>query len=67
MQEKSAPPVEPLCVRIPVAAAMLGIGRTKLYELMNAGEVETVKLGKSRLVVTQSIHALIARNRQCSP
>jgi len=55
---------EPLCVRISIAAKMLGIGRSKLYELIGAGELETVKLGKSRLIVTRSIHDLIVRNRQ---
>lgn len=37
---------EPICVRINDAARMIGVGRTKLYELIAANEVETVKLGK---------------------
>mgnify|MGYP001221039153 CR=1 FL=1 len=39
-------PVEPICVRVNDAARMIGIGRTKLYELISSGELETVKIGK---------------------
>jgi hypothetical protein len=42
---------------------MIVIGRTKLYELIAAGEVETVKLGKSTRVTTASLHDLIKRQR----
>ena len=57
------PPVEPICVRINDAARMIGVGRTKLYELIADGEVETVKLGKSTRVITASLHRLIMRQR----
>jgi len=52
-------PPEPICVRVNDAARMIGIGRTKLYELIAAGEVETVKLGKSTRITTASLHDLI--------
>ncbi|MBL9070666.1 MAG: helix-turn-helix domain-containing protein [Sphingopyxis sp.] len=42
---------------------MIGVGRTKLYELIAAGEVETVKLGKSTRITTSSLHDLIRRQR----
>ena len=45
----------PLCVRINVAARMIGIGRTKLYELIVNGEVEAIKVGKATLVTTASL------------
>jgi hypothetical protein len=35
-------PIEPLTVRIPVAVRLTGIGRSKLYELIKSGDVETV-------------------------
>lgn len=57
------PPVEPICVRVNDAARMIGVGRTKLYELIASGEVETVKLGKSTRVITASLHRLIMRQR----
>lgn len=43
------------------AAAVLGIGRSKVYELLQAGELESFKLGKSRLIPHASIERLIAR------
>jgi len=51
----------PLCVKTHVAAQMIGIGKTKLYELIAAGEVETLKMGKSTLVTVASLHALVNR------
>jgi hypothetical protein len=53
----------PLCVRINVAARMIGIGRTKLYELIGKGEVDVVKVGKATLVTTASLNAMIERRR----
>lgn len=46
------PAPEPICVRVNEAARMIGVGRTKLYELIAAGEVKTVKLGKSTRITT---------------
>ena len=54
-------PVEPICVRINDAARMIGVGRTKLYELISAGELETVKIGNATRVTTASLHGLIRR------
>lgn len=53
----------PLCVRINVAARMMGIGRTKLYELIGNGEVDAIKVGKATLVTTASLNAMIERRR----
>ena len=39
--------VEPICVRVNDAARMIGVGRTKLYELISNGELETIKIGKA--------------------
>lgn len=59
----TVPPVDPICVRINDAARMIGVGRTKLYELIAAREVETVKLGKSTRVTTASLRELVRRQR----
>lgn len=61
---KAAPLPDPICVRVNDAARMIGVGRTKLYELIAAGEVETVKLGKSTRITTASLHDLIRRQRE---
>lgn len=59
----AGPTPSPICVRANDAAHMIGLGRTKLYELIAAGEIETVKLGKSTLAITASLHGLIMRRR----
>jgi excisionase family DNA binding protein len=56
-------PSEPICVKINDAASMIGVGRTKLYELIAAKQVEVVKLGKSTRVTTESLRALVTRLR----
>jgi excisionase family DNA binding protein len=55
--------VEPICVRVNDAARMIGVGRTKLYELISNGELETVKIGKSTRITTASLHRLVERHR----
>ena len=52
---------EPICVRINDAARMIGVGRTKLYELIATGEVETVKIGKATRITTASLRELVRR------
>ena len=59
-------PVEPICVRVNDAARMIGIGRTKLYELISSCELETVKIGKATRVTTASLHRLVERHRALS-
>lgn len=58
------PSVEPICVKVNEAARMIGVGRTKLYELIASGEIEVVKLGKSTRITTSSLHELIMRQRE---
>jgi predicted DNA-binding transcriptional regulator AlpA len=55
--------VEPMCLRVPAACRFVGIGRSRLYELIAAGDVEIVKLGSSTLVLTESLRALINARR----
>jgi hypothetical protein len=51
----------PLAVKPKRACAMLDCGLTRLYELMNSGEVLSFKDGTSRKIVTSSIHGYIER------
>ena len=41
------------------AVRIFGIGRTKLYELINSGDIEAVKLGRRTLIRTASARAFI--------
>ncbi len=57
---------ELLVVPITTAATMLGIGRSTLYGLLGADEIETIKVGRRRLVVMASLRAFVEAKR-CSP
>jgi hypothetical protein len=58
-----APP-EPLAVRIPEACRISGIGRSKLYELMGAGEIEVVKVGAITLIPMDSLRLFMQARRR---
>lgn len=47
-----------MLISIRDAAQMLGIGRSKLYDLMGAGQLTTVQIGRRRLVRADSVRAL---------
>jgi hypothetical protein len=53
--------VEPLAVRPNRAMVMLDCGRTYLYELINAGALESYTDGKARKITVKSIKRYIAR------
>ena len=52
--------------RVPEAAEITGIGRSKLYELMSEGEIESVKCGGLRLIPADALDAFVARLRQAA-
>ncbi len=53
------PTFEPVFVDTVTARAMLGgIGKTKLFELLNSGLLERRKLGRKTLIPMASIRAL---------
>ncbi len=43
------------------AADLLGLGRTKVYELMAAGRIESVKIGRSRRLTVTGVHEFLER------
>jgi len=51
--------MEPLTVTVAGARAVLGLGTTKLYELISEGKLQTIKVGRRTLVKTDSIRALV--------
>ena len=56
--------IEPITVRVPDACRMLGIRRSKFYELIAEGEIRILKLGSATLVPVEGIRALVARLRE---
>jgi excisionase family DNA binding protein len=55
--------IQRITVRIPQALAIIGLGRSKFYELINSGEIETIKVGKATLIVVASLHAFVQQRR----
>jgi excisionase family DNA binding protein len=53
--------MEKIAVSVAEAGRSIGIGRTKLYELINDGSLKTFKVGRRTLVTTASIHALVGQ------
>lgn len=45
------------------ACERTGIGRSKLYQLMTAGEIKSVKVGKRRLIPEEDLQGFVARLR----
>lgn len=50
--------LEPLTVRIPVAVKLTGISRSRIYELIQSGDLEVVKVGRSTLIPYRSLKEL---------
>lgn len=53
----------PLAVRIREACRLTGIGRSKLYELIAAGEIEVIKVGTITLIPTESLQSFVELRR----
>jgi excisionase family DNA binding protein len=50
-----------MAVNIPEACRLTGLGRSKLYELMTTGELQSIKVGKRRIVPVASLKEWLAR------
>lgn len=50
----------PIFISVVEAGRMLGIGRSRVYELLSQDRLTAVRLGGRRLVKVESIHALAA-------
>lgn len=53
--------MEPFTVTIEKARGLTGLGNTKIFELLAAGQLKRVKVGRRTLITTESIRALIER------
>ena len=53
--------MERVAVSVDDAKEAIGIGKTKVYELINNGSLKTFKVGRPTLVTTASIHALVGQ------
>ena len=54
---------EPILLTIPEAARLLSIGRTMAYELISAGELEVVHIGRAARVPVEAVREYVDRRR----
>ena len=57
---KQSPAVTPLLLTVEQTAIMLGLGRTTTYELVMRGQIQSVKIGRRRLVVSQGLDSYVS-------
>jgi len=55
---------DPRLLTVRQAAQVLGLGRSTVYELIAAGELETVSIGRSRRVPLDALRAFVAALRR---
>jgi excisionase family DNA binding protein len=53
--------LRPIAMRVQEACRLTGIGRSKLYELIAAGEIEIVKVGTIALIPIASLTDFLKR------
>ncbi|ATE65769.1 DNA-binding protein [Rhizorhabdus dicambivorans] len=53
--------IEPLTVRIPMAIQLTGLSRSRLYRLIQSGEIKVIKIGRSTLISFESLKKLVER------
>jgi excisionase family DNA binding protein len=56
----------PLAVSPDAAAGLLGIGRTRLYELLSSRELPSFTLGRRRLIRLSAIEAWITSQEEAA-
>ena len=52
--------LNPILVGIPEAARLMGLGRSKLYQILNDGELNLIKLGGRSLISVDELRSYVA-------
>ena len=52
--------IEPLTVRVSTEVRITGLSRSRIYELIQSGDLETVKVGRATLIQYGSLKVLTA-------
>lgn len=55
--------IQPLLLRPEEAGALLGVGRSKIYEMMAAGRLPSVHIGTRRLIERRAIEIFVEKIR----
>ena len=59
MREYKITPSSTLLLSVEQTAIVLGLGRTRTYELVMSGRISSIKVGRRRLVVQSSLDAFV--------
>ncbi len=62
-----APSTKPLIISVNAGCEALGIGRNSLYNLIESGEIETVRIFGRTLLRMDSVEALVQRGGTKAP
>jgi excisionase family DNA binding protein len=54
--------IKPLAVPVKTACQLVGVGNTSMWALIKAGRVKTVNIGRRRLVIYESLEALLSNS-----
>ena len=57
----------PIALGIEQACRVTGLGRSTLYRLIGEGRLQTVKIGSRRLVLVESLRALLHADAVSAP
>ena len=60
-ETSNIPATERIALRIRDASILSGLSRSTLYELLKAGKLRAVKIGGRRLILRESLEALLLR------
>ena len=53
------PAIEPLTIRVSAAVRLSGLSRSRIYELIQSGDLETHKVGRTTLIPYRSLKHLV--------
>ena len=59
MPQPDRPAIEPITATVEQFAALSGLGRTSIYELINSGALRSVRIMGRRLIVVESYRELV--------
>ena len=61
MNDASDQGLAPITVRMATAVRLTGLSRSRIYQLIQAGDIEIVKVGRATLVRYESLQRLTSR------
>jgi excisionase family DNA binding protein len=54
------PPIDRMLLTVEESAAVLGIGRSLMFELIGSGTIETVRVGRLRRIQPEALRRYVA-------